>query len=255
MEIKYTTDGKKVVVIGNLNSQEKIVQEIFIVNNQEVPSGENFVVKSLHDAPAISWKEKNLQEIEYNYDSKKELYTRELDRLRKEYDNKSKELKHKIEYVGAVLKNASPECFKSLVDILTGNIKWVVVTAYTPELLPSDEFFKMDEDRCRLLSIYGKDDGSFTYAQGYYSDSSGGSTTFMPFCNYDDAFEFFKSKLLLKTINDSTLELAKKYNISFPEAQMAAFKEERTKVFHANIKKYQKDIETWETAIIDLAKL
>jgi hypothetical protein len=52
--VKYTSDGKKVVIIGNLNSQEKIVQEIFIINGQEVPSGENFVVKSLHDFPAIS---------------------------------------------------------------------------------------------------------------------------------------------------------------------------------------------------------
>ena len=44
--IKYTTDGKKVVVIGNLNSQEKIVQEVFIINDAEIPSGENFVVTS-----------------------------------------------------------------------------------------------------------------------------------------------------------------------------------------------------------------
>lgn len=61
--IKYTTDGKKVKVLGNLNSQEKIVQEIFIVNESEIPSGEHFVVKTLHDAPAVSWKEKNLKRV------------------------------------------------------------------------------------------------------------------------------------------------------------------------------------------------
>ena len=66
MEIKFTTDGKKVIVIGSLNSQEKIVQEIFIVGGSEIPSGEHFVVKSLHDAPAVSWKEKNIKEIEVN---------------------------------------------------------------------------------------------------------------------------------------------------------------------------------------------
>ena len=52
-EIKYTDDGRKVVVLGALNKQEKIVQEIFVIGEQEIPSGENFVVKSLHDAPAI----------------------------------------------------------------------------------------------------------------------------------------------------------------------------------------------------------
>jgi hypothetical protein len=44
-EIKFTADGKKVVVIGSLNSQEKIVQEIFVFDGSEIPSGEHFVVK------------------------------------------------------------------------------------------------------------------------------------------------------------------------------------------------------------------
>lgn len=46
-EIKYTTCGKKVVVIGDLNQTEKIVQEIFVTNDgAEIPSGERFVVKA-----------------------------------------------------------------------------------------------------------------------------------------------------------------------------------------------------------------
>lgn len=51
-DIKYTDDGKKVLVVGKLNAQQTIVQEIFVSAGQEIPSGENFVVKSLHDAPA-----------------------------------------------------------------------------------------------------------------------------------------------------------------------------------------------------------
>jgi len=47
--IKFTSDGKKVAVVGKLNAQETIVQEIFVSNGNEIPSGENFVVKSLHD--------------------------------------------------------------------------------------------------------------------------------------------------------------------------------------------------------------
>ena len=56
-EIKYTSDGKKVAVIGRLNNQEQIVQEVFVVDGSEIPSGEHFVVKSLHDVPVLSWKE------------------------------------------------------------------------------------------------------------------------------------------------------------------------------------------------------
>lgn len=249
MEIKYTSDGKKVVVIGNLNSQEKIVQEIFVVNNQEVPSGENFVVKSLHDAPAISWKEKNIKEIEDNYEFKKKKYTDELDRLKRDYDVRSKELKHKIEYAGAALKNVSPESFQTFVDVLTGNIKWIVVTGYTPELLPWDQFHTMYEDKFRLLSIYGRDNGSFTYARGHYSDYSGGSTNFMPFNNYEDAFELFKQEVLKRGINDATIALAKKYNILFPESEIIAFKSVRIKSFESYIEKSKKEISAWEASI------
>ena len=64
---KYTTDGRKVVVLGSLNSQEKIVQEVFIINGSEIPSGEHFVVKTLHDYPAVSWKESRLREIDEQY--------------------------------------------------------------------------------------------------------------------------------------------------------------------------------------------
>jgi len=78
--IKYTSDGKKVLVVGKLNAQETIVQEIFISNDNEIPSGENFVVKSLHDAPAVSWKEKNLKDFEDRYEKEKKHYEESLEK-------------------------------------------------------------------------------------------------------------------------------------------------------------------------------
>jgi len=45
MQTKYTNDGKKVGIVGKLNAEQTIVQEIFITESgQEIPSGENFVV-------------------------------------------------------------------------------------------------------------------------------------------------------------------------------------------------------------------
>ena len=49
MEIKYTKDGKKVAILGKLNDTTWIVQEIFILNGQELPCGENFTTKTLLD--------------------------------------------------------------------------------------------------------------------------------------------------------------------------------------------------------------
>ena len=56
METKFLSDGRKVVVVGALNNQETIVQEVFVTQQgDEIPGGERFVVKSLHDQPVESW--------------------------------------------------------------------------------------------------------------------------------------------------------------------------------------------------------
>ena len=71
-DIKYTTDGRKVVVIGDLNQTDKIVQEIFVTEQgDEIPQGERFVVKSLLDEPSKSWKEKDLESLEARYEKEK----------------------------------------------------------------------------------------------------------------------------------------------------------------------------------------
>jgi len=58
-EFKFLNDGRKVKVIGKLNNQEMIVQEIFVTKSgDEIPSGESFTAKSLHDEPVLSYKDK-----------------------------------------------------------------------------------------------------------------------------------------------------------------------------------------------------
>jgi len=176
--IKFTTDGKKVVVIGSLNSQEKIVQEIFIVDGSEVPSGEHFVVKSLHDAPAISWKESELKKLEERYQKESTQYKSEIDKLYRSYKAKTTELRERLIYAGAVLKNVNEKSFELLVDFITGEIEWVVVGHYELQLLPIDKFHQMYEDKLRLVSLFGKDDGTFSYAVGDYYDYSGSHRKF-----------------------------------------------------------------------------
>jgi len=134
-EIKFTSDGKKVVVIGSLNSQEKIVQEIFIVDGSEIPSGEHFVVKSLHDSPAVSWKESELLKIEDRYKTEKHKFETEIDVLNKRYKALSTELKATITYFGSALKNVSEKSFETLVDFITGKMRWIVIQHYQPEII------------------------------------------------------------------------------------------------------------------------
>ena len=74
-DCKYLSDGRKVVVVGVLNQTETIVQEVFVTKSgDEIPSGERFVVKSLHDAPVLSYKTKEEARLLKRIESeKKEL--------------------------------------------------------------------------------------------------------------------------------------------------------------------------------------
>lgn len=242
-EIKYTNDGKKVVVIGNLNNQEKIVQEIFIVNNVEVPSGENFVVKTLHDAPAVSWQEKRTKEIEVQYNNAQKEY----DELHRQLRQKQTDIRNKLSYAGAVLKNVSPESFDTLVMFLTGNVKYIVCDRYKPEIFLWDEYKQNYEDRLRLISFFGKDDGTLTYGIGTYYDSSGSNTYFKPFSNYEDAFDYFKKSILSKPIDGDIIKLAEQHKIELPVEPVKEYYKKRIEALDQNIKNYQTQLSGWES--------
>lgn len=253
-EIKFTTDGKKVVVIGSLNSQEKIVQEIFIVDGSEIPSGEHFVVKSLHDAPAVSWKENDLKKLEERYEKKRKQYNDEIDKNYKAYKAKTSELRAKMAYIGAALKNANEKSFETLVDFITGETEWIVVNHYDVQLLPINEFHQMYEDKLRLISLFGKDDGSFTYAVGDYYDYSGGNKKFYPFKSHEEALSKFKEILLNETISEKNLLIAEKYGFEYPAEKVKEYKEKQMAAFSKNISDYKEKIKTWELSIDTLSK-
>jgi hypothetical protein len=248
-EVKFTSDGKKVVVIGSLNSQEKIVQEIFIVDGSEIPSGEHFVVKSLHDAPAVSWKEQELKKIKERYETDRKKYEREIDDLRKSYRLKTQELRAKINYIGLALKNANEDSFKTLVDYITGEIEWVVVKHYDLQILSISEFNQMYEDKLRLISIFGKDDGTFTYAVGDYYDFSGGNKKFIPFKNYEDALSCFKELVISDGVSEKNIAIAEKFGFELPKEKVEEWKTKQVEQLNKNISNYESKISEWKSSI------
>lgn len=191
-EIKYTSDGRKVVVLGSLNSTDKIVQEIFVVDGSEIPSGEHFVVKSLHDAPAVSWKEKNLKDIEVNYDRQKLQFEREIESLKKSFCEQRDRLRLQIETMGTSLKRVNEGLLDSLSKIMLFDIKYVVVcSSYSfPVIQKYDDFKIHNEFGIRLVSIYGKPDGHLSIKINEYSDGSGSSNRVEFFSTYEDALSF-----------------------------------------------------------------
>lgn len=249
-EIKYTSDGRKVVVIGTLNSQEKIVQEIYIIDGSEIPSGEHFTVKSLHDAPAISWKEENLKKIDQNYDLLYKELQNKTESLRKYYNEKINELSSRIQYIGKVLQKASPDSFDMIVNFITGKFEWIVYDDYGDvQILPVSEFKQMDNRELKLISIFGRDDGTLSYAINNYSDGSGSKKHFYPFVKYEDALAKLKELLLKKNICGVVIKTAKKYNIELPADKVKEYHEKEIARLEKNIEGYLNEVEKWKLTL------
>lgn len=131
MQTKYTNDGKKVAIVGKLNADQTIVQEIFITENgQEIPSGENFVVTSLHDQPVKKWStfyEDRCKQAEKEYEYKLKLIEENNRRLYKQLER----YKENIDK----LQSQSPKDFAGFLEqastLFDPKNKWVVVKDYS----------------------------------------------------------------------------------------------------------------------------
>lgn len=229
---KYTTDGKKVVVIGNLNSQEKIVQEVFVSGDSELPQGEHFVVKTLLDAPAVSWKEKSLADIERNYAEKERYYKTEMDRLRKAYETEQAILRDKIAYTKKAINGLCEEPFNHVARFLLSEFKFYVIGSYLPKIVGAEEMESIPGycKNLRLITLFGQDDGTLSWGINRYSDGSGHNTVIYPFCTKEEAEEKVK-EIITQTIDSSkeysieTVKQAKEYGVPLDKEKLAALKE------------------------------
>lgn len=244
IDIKYTTDGRKVVVIGNLNSQEKIVQEIFVTaDGAEIPSGENFVVKSLHDAPVKSWKHDELEKLEKRYQEDKTYWNNKLKELNTKQKEQCKKVESHLAYIGKVLQNSNEKCFELISDFLSGKIKYFVTGGYDPTIVSYDDYKLIPEDfggpyDFRLFSIFGKDDGTFKMGINTYTDGSCGyNQKIYLFKTYEEAFEKFKEIVQGQSVDSKLIEIAKKYDIKLDKEKLVKYYEKTI----AGIKKSEVD--------------
>ena len=223
MEIKFTTDGRKVAVLGKLNSTETIVQEIFIINEQEIPSGENFIVKSLHDAPAVSWRQKNLKETELNYDIRLKTLNKEYESLESKYRDMNKVLRKKIEWAAEAINNINPEVFKLLSDFMTSEIKFLVVdSGWDMEILPFDNaisqftdynYGKRYVEEIKMITLFGRADKGLSYQLNRYSDGSGSHNKIMPFNTEEEAKKYISEWINTGELSSYKIKASVKYDI------------------------------------------
>lgn len=204
-EIKYTNDGKKVLVVGKLNAEQTIVQEIFVSGGQEIPSGENFVVSSLHEQPAESWKAKNLRELEARYESERTRLTKAIDEQRRHLEFARNKAAAQASALTGFIKNSDPSQLATLNSFMSGEITHLFVAGYSPEIidwLNDDASYDVDRwggtlrlDGIKLVSLYGKSDGSLVYRLSEYRDGSGGcGKTILPAKSYREALELAQAE-------------------------------------------------------------
>lgn len=257
--IKYTTDGKKVVVLGNLNSQEKIVQEIFIVDGSEIPSGEHFVVKSLHDAPAVSWKETRLKEIEEQYNNTYKKRELEYEKMCGAFDLKMEVIKEKLSFLRKLDTSLKEEQLERLIDFISGDVKYIVVDSYgSLEICEYDETITTREygrfDSIKLLSIFGKTDGNLSYGINTYNDGSGSYKQVYPCKTMEQALSILKEQFFIKIekngVNDMLYKTAEIYNIEIPESRMVEYKEKKRKEIFQNIESYTRVVEGYKQDLL-----
>lgn len=241
--IKYTKDGKKVVVIGDLNQTDKIVQEIFVTKDgDEIPQGERFVERNLLDEPAKSWKEINIEKLESNYERDKKEWDNKIERLNNERRLAYDSLSARVKWLRNMAKEPRVEELKMVInqiaDFLDGSDKWVFVSNYsdwrlekfneesTNELLDYYEngYGRKHFDEMRLLSLYGKSDGSLVYRINTYSDGSGSDKDVEFFKTREAGLTFMQNKLnAIKEYSDTNIKIAKDFNLILDEEKLTQF--------------------------------
>ncbi len=267
MAIKYTTDGKKVLVVGKLNAQEHIVQEVFVgANGQEIPSGENFVVKNLHDEPVESWKDKDLREREQKYERVKADIERRTKELNDRHSAAQQKTKRRTDMLFDFANNSAHSQLDLLRAWLAGEITHFFVNRYTPQIVTWDDDILYDTERdygrmsvngMKLVSLFGRADGRLDYRLHDYRDGSGGWVTIIPCRNYEEALAHAQHRLDTDAalyvaggsgyINIDAWRAMK--GIVIPPAAITKFNERKREAQAAQIEKLRADLAKAEAAL------
>jgi len=261
---RYTDDGRKVVVIAPLNAKETIVQEVFVSYGQEIPSGENFVAKNLHDSPAVSWKEKNLAELELRYERRKLEIERGLDNLNRRNEEAQREATAFIREKLHWRKNIKVDALDTLYRFLNDEITHIVKFNYGDyEILPFKKSLLSGEKReenLKLISLFGSSEGNLDWRLNYYRDGSGGWDTIIPCSSLEEAQQVLIEKIQCKAkesgVTRQMIDTETKYAIrALTNEQKKDFYIKSAQAKKSSIEKLKIDSEKLEAEVEELIKL
>lgn len=245
MNHKFTSDGRKVAVIGSLNAKETIVQEIFVTDETEFPAGEHFVVKTLLDAPAETYKSKEEKRI---IDNIKKLEC-DSDKLKSEitgYRYKASAAVAKLKWIEHISESEIKEVFDNLKSMLCGEYTYVVLPKSDIKIVEWDHklFTSQDDyhsgmfEDLKMLSLFGNWQNrlSLSWKVNSYKDGSGGYDQFIPCKSLQEAIEVSKTIIDAKPhLSDYDYEFCVKYSIGVNEDKNTARLATKTKYIQDQI--------------------
>ncbi|MCP4761054.1 MAG: hypothetical protein GY870_04680 [archaeon] len=246
MEIKYTGDGKKVKVISKINNQETVVQEIFLDGKKETPSGEQFVVKTLHDKPLLSWKEERIKQIDAHF----KYMEQKFETKKKQYDKEVRTINHLLTSLKVFQKYFNQDKLKNLDLFLSGEIKYLLkidhwkysIVEFTKEIMDQEDWIA----ELKLLTLYGKSNGDLTWRLNQYYDGSGSDIKIIPCTSIEEAEQELQKHVDSKInkhgkIESEEYKAYKEYGIHINENYINEYIQTRIKECEKSIIKIKED--------------
>jgi len=270
METKFTKSGKKVAVLGKLNNEQWIVQEIFVANGQEFPAGENFVETGLLDVPAETFLSKKVKELERQENTIKA----KIENLEKEYVK----IQHKLDVrklVNRVIskyESVDLSQLETLFDFMTGQITHLIIKTYSgyeirtleDSIQSTDNSYgRIKLEGLRLVSLFGvtkdcerwnKDtDCRLDWRINKYRDNSGGWDSIYPCKSFDDTVE--KLNYLVSGEEKATehlIKLKSQYGLNHPtQEKIQEYLKSLIEGKQIILDSKKKDIESYEKEVAE----
>lgn len=278
-EIKYTAEGKKVVVIDNLNSTQYIVQEIFVNDDgEEFPGGEKFVAENLFDKPVKSWatreQERQQKELKYlsdNYENERKEWQTKLDSLRTQMSQEFYRLSGHLNWLKKIAKEPHEEEIKQIIrDIHTFlspekkyfckmycGIPEIIEWSLDGESRILDMFYDRSFDGMRLVTLFGRTDGSLRWKLCRYGDGSGSYDEYIICDSYEkavawaqDKFNNMKPSQITKSCIEKVLSYGCKVDVEHIKSAYQSLIESNGR----DLEKYKKDVVEREERIRELTE-
>ncbi|QPO98323.1 hypothetical protein GVI61_18065 [Citrobacter freundii] len=264
METKFLSDGRKVVVVGALNNQETIVQEVFVTQQgDEIPGGERFVVKSLHDQPVETWSSREKAKQEKALADAK----LKIERINNEISNLQNTLsfwKEMVKQVKAFSDHINEADLNHFADVMTGQVKFAIRRDYSVPSIERFEDFMSSIDNyygrknfegIKCLSLLGSTNGDIALRVNRYSDGSGGSDTVEFYKTIEEARQCVK-RIALDRLNGNGLSIDDvkkccKMGIVFSRDELQKIKDRLFSASEKNLAYYQENFDKQVAQIND----